>query len=192
MVNIFNGEWASRFPGDLATLPAGQSPLFEDSRITWAIEQFGGITGHHMLELGPLEAGHTFMLEQLGAASITAIEANTRAFLKCLIVKEMLQLKRSQFLCGDFVEYLRATQQKFDSCLACGVLYHMANPAELLRLIAQSADRVFIWTHYFDRDPITSDPALLAKFHLDGIPSEHYGFSHTLYRQEYQTALDFA
>ena len=42
-------------------------------------------------------------------ASITAIEANRRAYLKCLVMKETLGLTRTRFLLGDFVEYLRAS-----------------------------------------------------------------------------------
>ena len=72
-LDIFPGEWASKLPGDLSLLNAGQSGLFEDARITWAVEQLGGVTGQTILELGPLEAGHTYMLEKLGAASITAV-----------------------------------------------------------------------------------------------------------------------
>ncbi|MBD3880417.1 class I SAM-dependent methyltransferase [Phormidium tenue FACHB-886] len=190
-LDIFKAEWASKLPEKWARLQAGSIDLFEDTRIAWAVQQFGGVQGRRLLELGPLEAGHTYMLERAGAASITAVEANTRAYLKCLIVKEILQLKRSRFLCGDFIEYLRGTSETFDACVASGVLYHMRNPVELLYLLTQSTDRVFIWTHYFDRSLISADPGLIPKFHLDGIPAEHKGFAHTLYRQEYQTALDY-
>lgn len=85
-----------------------------------------------VLELGPLEAGHTYMLEKMGARSIVAVEANSRAYLKCLIVKELFELKRAKFLLGDFVAYLKNNTRHFDLCLASGVLYHMQNPAELL------------------------------------------------------------
>jgi hypothetical protein len=189
-LDIFQNEWASKFPGSLAALRAGQIPTFEDIRISWAIEQLGGIRGQRVLELGPLEAGHTYMLEQAGAASIVAIEANSRAYLKCLIVKEILHLKRSEFLCGDFVAYLRTDAGRFDCCLASGVLYHMTNPVELISLIAKICDRVCLWTHYFDYKTISSNPTLVTKFHLDGVAAEYQGFQHTLYRQEYQAALD--
>ncbi|HET8630288.1 MAG TPA: hypothetical protein VFL91_22955, partial [Thermomicrobiales bacterium] len=56
------------------TLRAGTVPLFEDARITWAAEQFGGFAEKTVRELGPLEGAHTTMLERLGATSITAIE----------------------------------------------------------------------------------------------------------------------
>lgn len=49
------------FPAN-ASLAAGVVPLFEDGRVAWAIEQFNGVQGKHILEFGPLEAGHTYML----------------------------------------------------------------------------------------------------------------------------------
>ncbi len=38
------------------------------------------------------------MLENMGASSVIAIEANSRAYLKCLITKEILNLRCSRFL----------------------------------------------------------------------------------------------
>ncbi|MBW4446672.1 MAG: class I SAM-dependent methyltransferase [Spirirestis rafaelensis WJT71-NPBG6] len=188
-LNIFKEEWTSKLPGDLASLQAGQLPLFEDSRIEWAVKQLGGVEGKRILELGPLEAAHTYMLEQMGAASITSVESNTRAYLKCLIIKEVMQLKHAHFLCGDFVEYLRSNPGKFDICFACGVLYHMANPAELISLIAKVSDQVFLWTHYYDHEIISRQPNHAHRF-PNSISAEHDGFKHTLYRQEYSTALN--
>jgi hypothetical protein len=189
-LDIFKGEWASMFPGN-ASLAAGIVPLFEDNRVAWAIEQLKGVQNKHIIELGPLEAGHTYMLEKHGAASITAIEANSRAYLKCLIVKEVMELQKAHFLSGDCVEYLRTSQRKFDVCLASGILYHMANPVELISLIAKASDQVFIWTHYYDGDIIHTQPHLSPKFPAQ-VATEYEGFKHRLYRQEYQIALDYA
>lgn len=105
-LDIFQGEWSSKLPSQAGELRAGQISLFEDGRILWAEKKVGGFEGCKIIELGPLEAGHTYMLEKRAANSILAIEANTRAYLKCLIVKEILNLERSRFLPGDFVKYL--------------------------------------------------------------------------------------
>jgi hypothetical protein len=188
-LNIFRGEWASLLPGDLSLLEAGKLPLFEDPRVTWAIEQLGGVQGKNILELGPLEAGHTYMLEKAGAGSVTAIESNTRAYLKCLIAKEILELKRAKFLCGNFIEYLRGNPAPFNICFASGVLYHMKNPAELISLISKVASRVYIWTQYYDSEIIQSNPQVAPKFPSSS-RANYKGFEHTLYRQEYQDALN--
>jgi hypothetical protein len=180
-IDIFEGEWSSELPD--TNLLAGSITLFDDYRIKWFTEHLGGFQNKKVLELGPLEAGHTYMLERLGAASITSIEANTRAFLKCLIVKEVFDLGHARFLCGDFVEYLRTNRQQFDVCLASGVLYHMTNPVELVALLAKTADHVCLWTHYFDPD------TLQFPSHQE---AEYAGFSHTLYRREYGEGLNWA
>lgn len=187
VLDIFKGDWSSKLPGELADLRAGSLPLFEDGRIEWFVDQLGGVQGKTVLELGPLEAGHSYMLERLGAASIVAIEANTRAFLRCLIVKELLGLERVRFLCGDFREYLRANQARFDVCLASGVLYHMTNPVELIALLAQTSDQVCMWTHYYDHEIMSNNPDLAQVF-PSSEPAEYAGFQHTLHYRIYPKA----
>jgi hypothetical protein len=123
-LDIFRGEWSSALPPPLSDLQAGGVGLFDDDRIKWFLKEIGGVAGKAVLELGPLEGGHTYMLEKAGAAQVTALEANSRAFLRCLVVKELLGLPRSRFLCGDFMEYLRQAGPRFDVCLAAG------NPVE--------------------------------------------------------------
>lgn len=188
-LDIFKGEWGSCFPAPFsATLNAGSMALFEDSRITWAIAELGGVSGFRILELGPLEGGHSYMLEQHGASSILAIEGNTKAYLKCLITKEILDLKTVRFLCGDFVQYLQATTERFDMILASGVLYHMTDPVKLISLIAQHTTRTYFWTHYWDGS-IAANPNLRHKF-PSSLEATTEGFRHMLHRQEYQTALN--
>ena len=104
--DIFKDDWSSEVPG----FKTGASPLFDDSRIKWLESQLGSFEGKRVLELGPLEGGHTFMMERAGA-TVTAIEANQRAFLKCLIVKDAFHLK-SEFLFGDFRPYLSALEPR--------------------------------------------------------------------------------
>jgi hypothetical protein len=126
------------------------------------------------------------MLEKLHASRIVAIEANTRAFLKCLIIKELLGLQQMRFLCGNFVEYLRQDEENFQICLASGVLYHMQNPAELIALLARRcSEHLFMWTHYYEPTIISANPLVSPKF-IGSIDNEYRGFHHTLYRQEYQ------
>lgn len=189
-IDIFKGEWASKFPDPFTDLKAGSSMLFEDPRILWAAEQLGGVKDKNVLELGPLEAGHTYMLERLGAASILSIEANTRAYLKCLIVKEMLELRRANFLCGDFVHYLRNNNDKFDMVIASGVLYHMKNPVELIALLSKVTDKFFIWTHYYDLEIISKNTFIPENKFGDSTTFEYKGFRHELHRYEYDKALD--
>jgi hypothetical protein len=139
--------WSSALP-EFLNVTAGTARLFNDDRVTWALECLGGVADKTVLELGPLEGGHTYMLEQAGAKSVMAIEANKRCYLKCLITKELLGMTRSRFLLGDFIPWLMASDQRFDVIWCAGVLYHMVEPTHLLELIAARTGKVHIWTHY--------------------------------------------
>lgn len=154
-LDIFENEWSSAVPG----YRSGSVPLFADARVAWAIEQLGGVEGKSVLELGPMEGGHSSMLETAGAANVLAVEGNPRAYLRCLIVKEILALQHVRFACGDFVEYLKTTTERFDAVFASGVLYHQSDPMQLIADMARVAIHgAFIWTHYFQAEIMARNP----------------------------------
>jgi SAM-dependent methyltransferase len=151
IIDLFKGEWSSTMPtGSGLKSEPGPAGLFEDGRITWADEMLGGFKGKNILELGPLEGAHSYMLQKIGANTITSIESNQRAFMKCLSVKEIFDLDRVHFKLGDFIPFLETTEKKFDAVIASGVLYHMIDPIAVLTKMARVSDKLFIWTHYFD------------------------------------------
>ncbi|MGB8116728.1 MAG: class I SAM-dependent methyltransferase [Candidatus Sulfotelmatobacter sp.] len=187
VLDIFEGEWNAKLPPPLEDLKAGDVRVFEDERIAWLGKQLDNPGGLRVLECGPHEAGQTYMLERLGVSSILAIESNTHAFLRCLVLKELLELKRSRFMLGDFVSYLR-TSNPFDLVVASGVLYHLLNPVEAIALISNVTDQVYIWSHYYDEEKIKARPIL--SHHFRSISSAEYnGFKHLLHQQFYQTRL---
>jgi SAM-dependent methyltransferase len=124
--------------------------------------QCGGVSGKRVLELGPLEGGHTWMLAKAGA-QITSIESNTTSFLKCLVVKNELKFD-ADFLLGDFRRYLEGCSDTYDLVIASGVLYHMTEPIKLLQDIAKVTQSIAIWTHFYDRDVIGRQIHLSNKF----------------------------
>lgn len=190
-VDIFKGEWSSKFPNEYG-VEAGHAQLFEDDRIHWLLDQLHQLSGYHILELGPLEGGHTYMLDRSNAASIISIEANTRAYLKCLVAKEICSIQKATFLCGDFRTYLEREQTHFDLIIASGVLYHMENPVKLIADMARRSKRIFIWTHYFvDSILYQKFPG---KFDTDNVIDEieYDGFKCKLHKQHYQGALGWA
>ena len=153
VLDLFRGEWSSTLPDEagLSSVPGG-SALFEDGRVAWAEEVFGSFAGWNVLELGPLEGGHSYMFQRRKVRQVDAIEANTRAFLKCLCIKELFSLDAVRFKLGDFVAYLEETEKTYDLAFASGVLYHMSDPVRLIDLLSRVSDRLFLWTHYFDPD----------------------------------------
>jgi hypothetical protein len=149
--------WNTAFPSQFE-LKAGPLATYHDPRISWAMQNFGSLAGRHVLELGPLEGGHTCMLEAAGAR-VDAIEANQRAFMRCLIAKEILGLTRSKFWLGDFVKALENWEQRYDLIVACGVLYHLKDPLQLIELMAKRTDAIFLWTHVVTEESMPpSDP----------------------------------
>lgn len=164
-IDLFKDEWSSKFPGNFAveTKP-GTAALFEDPRIAWANTMWGGFKGRSILELGPLECGHTSMLQNYGARSILAVEANKRSFVKCLIAKEICGIHSANIVLGDFNEYLETSNEQFDWVLASGVLYHVRNPLKLLKNISDCSSKLVLWTHYYDETIIQARPDLKIKF----------------------------
>lgn len=144
--DIQKGNWTSRVPG-LKDSQTGSLELFSDDRILWVISHLEHQSNVKVLELGPLEGAHSFQLESAGM-SVTAIEANVNAFLRCLIVKNHFNLS-TKFVLGDFSseDYIFPN---VDLIVASGVLYHQQNPLSLLKKISQSSDQVFFWSHIYD------------------------------------------
>jgi hypothetical protein len=191
LLDIFEGEWFSRLPAPYDTLSAGGMNLFNDDRIQWFFDVIGHehVREARALDLGPLEGGHSYMLEKFGAAEVVGVEANTRAFLKCLIVKEILGMSRVRFLCGNCVEYLRGGPAPFDVCIASGILYHLRNPAEFIALLSERCrGYVYFWTNYYDRDVMKANPNIPHRF-AGSSAGDYQGFTHTLYHQEYRETL---
>jgi len=188
-IDIFQGAWLSAFPEEYQ-LNAGRIRHFDFSvepRVKWANSILpSGLNGRSILELGPFEAYNTWQMEQLGAKSVTAIEANNLNYLKCLIVKEITGMK-SRFLYGDFIPYLERCSERFDIVWASGVLYHQVEPLKLLELISKVTDIAFIHTHYYLDEVIKNDPGLSANF----VPERnsiatHNGFRARLHYRSYK------
>lgn len=189
---LFQGSWSTRIPGMINT---GQFEGFDDSRIEWMLKEIGDISGFSILELGPLEAGHSFMLERAGG-EVTAIEANYGAFVRCLVVKNHLGMK-AKFLLGDFEKYDFGAN-KYDLIVASGVLYHMVDPVGLIKKLSEGTRRIFLWTHYFDENLDRWSPELRplitqGKWEVSNIESQKLGvFTIRLVKQNYLEALDWS
>ena len=184
-LDLFEGQWISKIPG----YRHGHAALFEDHRIAWLQQQCGGFAGKSVLELGPLEGAHTFMMAQDGAADILAIENNSRAYLKCLVVKETLKFN-ANFLLGDAVAYLEQTDRRFDFLLCSGVIYHMTDPLRLISAMAAGALRLGIWTHYYDGALMNSGEHRARHFGATPDHTTFHGRPIELWSQYYEEALD--
>ncbi len=182
-LNILPG-WNHALPPEFG-VTGGKGAFYADTRIAWLIDQVGPLQGKRILELGPLEASHTYMLEQQGPESLYAIEANKLAYLRCLVVKEILNLKIARFLLGDFCEWLEYSKERYDLIVASGVLYHMQDPLRLIELIAARTDTFYLWTHYVSRESMPKDDPRREAFVGEVEVREHRGIPVHLYRRSY-------
>ena len=192
-LDLFQGKWASKLP--IEGVSTGETPLFEDPRVVWALTHLNRLgietSQSDFLELGPLEGGHSFGLVRNGVKSVTAIEANKQAFLKCLVAREVLGYARVRFLLGDAMAFLQATQESYDVVFASGFLYHMQDPVKCLELIASRARALFLWTVYWDEEFARNHPDVRAG--SDGVHPIHYkGREIRLHRHGYGEAIDYS
>jgi len=154
-VNILPG-WHQSFPPAVGVV-AGDSAFYQDPRIAWALERYGSLENQAVLELGPLEGGHTYFLEQQNPAFIHAIEANKLSFLRCLIAKEILGMSKAKFFIGDLMQWLHNTEVHYDLIVASGVLYHMQDPLLMLELMGKHTNAFYLWTHYMSDAAMPQD-----------------------------------
>ena len=92
-----------------------------------------------------------------------------RAYLKCLVMKEILGTERVRVLLGDAAAFLADSPvPRFDLAVASGVLYHMADPVTLLARLAKAADRLYLFTFYYDEAVMGGRPQLAAPMVSDG------------------------
>jgi hypothetical protein len=175
-------------PSTLGPVVAGEAALFEDPRVDWAIRKLAEIGfpigQSNVLELGPLEGGHTYKLIKEGAKTVTAIEAHSEAFLKCLVLKEVLSMERVNFLYGDAMAFLRVIGHKYDVGFVSGFLYHMANPVELIELLTKRTNAIYIWTVFWDKEFSDKNPTQPAGSAGTQV-SDFAGFRHTLHKHDY-------
>ncbi|NQY56172.1 MAG: class I SAM-dependent methyltransferase [Ilumatobacteraceae bacterium] len=186
-VDLFAGQWSTKLPIDA---PTGDVDLFGDSRVIDYVQSVGGVDGQRVLELGPLEGAHTATLRNdLGAAHVTAIEANTSAYLRCLITKELIGLDGVEFQLGDFRPYLATTDDRFDLAVAIGVLYHLDDPVPVLADLTRIADRIVLWTHVHADE--RNAPQLADRFDAP-IDKDLNGTPYRLHPYRYESSLDWS
>ena len=167
---------------------AGSGFFYHDGRILWALQQFGSLSGKSVLEIGPLEASHTYLIENHGPALLHAVEANRLSFLRCLVVKELLQLKIARFFLGDCQAWLEESTQRYDFIIASGVLYHMMNPVRFIELMSARTDAIFLWTHYADETQMPKGDPRRSAFIGDMETEVHHGIPVRSHRRSYHGA----
>ena len=146
-VDVFGGQWAFELPLEGVITGVGKGFANPHPVVHMAEQIFGSLEGMSCLELGPFEGEISYALHHSGA-QVTSIEVRRLNFLKCLVVKNVLDLSRVTFGIGDFMKHLEEPGPQYDICIASGVLYHMREPVRLIELLSKRCKRILIGTNY--------------------------------------------
>ena len=178
--------WLGAMPPEIDAV-AGELDFWVDPRIVGLLQGFS-VAGKHVLELGPLEGFHSYMLHKAGAESLDVVEANALAYVRCLITKETLRLDRARFHLGDFMKWLEATDKRYGLIVGSGVLYHSHDPVRLIELMCEHGDAVFLWTHYFSETEMPPGDLRRVPFSEKVELRESHGVTARLHERSYYKA----
>jgi SAM-dependent methyltransferase len=140
-------------PG-IETAPVGVDAL-DDVRLDLVLDACdGSLEGRSVVDLGCLEGGFTLGFAALGAERAVGIEARRVSVERCELARDLLGLANAEFVRGDVKELARLG--RFDVVFAAGILYHVADPAELLvAMRGACSELALIDTHVADPDTAT-------------------------------------
>jgi len=144
-------QWVTRFCINGKNY-GGADDLTNDPRII-RLSKLLSLSGKRVLELGPLEGAHTLMLQRFGAGEIIAIEGRVQNYVKCCVIKNLFHMDKCTFLLGDFSykgNFPWATLGRFDLAVCIGVLYHVDEPAYVIRQLSEIADNLYLWSQIAD------------------------------------------
>jgi predicted O-methyltransferase YrrM len=102
-----------------------------------------------ILELGPLDGGHTLALAQAaGVGEIVAIDGREQNVRRASFIVDLYGLKNASVLLHDLRTFDIATLGHFDLVFCSGVLYHLPEPWKLIEQCAKVAPALHLGTHY--------------------------------------------
>jgi hypothetical protein len=128
-------------------------PEAEDKRIKY-IAYFLDVRGWRILELGPRTGHHSVLLDKMGAREIVGVEGRQENVDICNRTRDLYGLS-AVYVQQDLERLASGEEQPafapgFDLVFALGVLYHLADPAPVLRWARTQAPRLFLGTHYYE------------------------------------------
>jgi len=149
-------QWTAhniRLNDELTTRP--DTPDFEKDTRLKAIDRifrliFGDSYGNglRIADLGSLEGGYALSMANRGA-SVVGLEARKANFEKLQLVQNHFGLGNLHFELRDVKDFHEHNFGTFDAVLALGILYHLDEPVQWLRQVAQATKRVIVIDSHF-------------------------------------------
>jgi len=139
-----HGPWITQFIINGKSY-GGKYNAFDDIRLTWFFEHFPKV--ETILELGSFEGGHTPKLASHPTVThVLGLDGREANITRASFVHELLESRKVRFIQTDLEAIDLTKFGKFDAILCVGVLYHLPEPWKLLRQMANTAPRAYIWT----------------------------------------------
>jgi hypothetical protein len=105
-----------------------------------------------ILELGPLEGAHTFMLaEHPRVKRVLGVEGRASNIRKATFLQDLLRVQNVEFVQANLETDLLSFG-RFDVVFCSAVVSHLPEPWTLLERLPKIAPKLFLWTVYSD-DP---------------------------------------
>ena len=102
------------------------------------------LKGKRIIEFGPMEGAQTASLVNLGAASVTCIEARAVSLIKTMIAQYCFGWNNVTLIMDDFHNANQQKYGKFDLAFAHGVYYHSIAPFFFFDNLMSLSDNIFI------------------------------------------------
>ena len=141
-----------------------------DLRTHLVVEACGGsMEGRSVVDLGCLEGGFTLAFASLGSPRALGIEAREISVRRADLARDLLGLNGAEFVVADIKDEL-VNRDPFDVVFAAGILYHVADPAELLRTMrAACSHMALIDTHVAGATEATHGCSEIVERTSDGV-----------------------
>jgi len=140
------GPWVSRFHINGRSY-GGWCDFAEDDRLREFFDRFEPC---RVLELGCLEGAQTIELARRGY-EVTAIEGRPDNLNRARWICRVLSVDASLHA-ADVEQVPLREFGEFDVVFCCGLLYHLPRPWELVAQLPATAPRLFLSTHYAERE----------------------------------------
>ncbi|GIX05063.1 MAG: hypothetical protein KatS3mg114_0932 [Planctomycetaceae bacterium] len=141
------GPWTTRFRVD-GQVVGGSYEVSEDDPLLRGLIDHAPIA-RRVLELGCMEGGRTFPLARR-VGHVVGVDARREHLQRARLIEQTLGVANVTFLESDLETGDLAALGTFDVVYNVGLLYHLSDPARLLRQCAEVAPEMLLWTHVVD------------------------------------------
>jgi hypothetical protein len=102
------------------------------------------LAGKTVIEFGPMDGAQTAGLVNLGARSVTCIEARAESFIKTMVARYAFRWDNVHLVMDDFHNADKLKYGRFDLAFAHGVYYHSVAPFFFFENLMSLSSNIFI------------------------------------------------